>query len=248
MPKKEDSKTGEETPVTEEKKEVKEEKEVKPVKEEKKVKDVKEEKKEEQKKEEKEIKKEEKAEEVKEAKEVKKEEKVEEVKEAKKVKKEEKKEAVEEAAEKKVVSPKVSEALVMVKGMSAEDRADFGVSMVKELSVLELSEWVKTLEKEFGVSAQAAVAVAGGMPAGAQGSAAPAEEEKKDSYTVMLTAIGDKKIQVIKEVRTITSLGLREAKALVDEAPKPVKEGVSEQEANEIKAKLEAAGASVELK
>jgi large subunit ribosomal protein L7/L12 len=248
MPKKEDSKTGEETPVTEEKKEVKEEKEVKPVKEEKKVKDVKEEKKEEQKKEEKEIKKEEKAEEVKEAKEVKKEEKVEEVKEAKKVKKEEKKEAVEEAAEKKVVSPKVSEALVMVKGMSAEDRADFGVSMVKELSVLELSEWVKTLEKEFGVSAQAAVAVAGGMLAGAQGSAAPAEEEKKDSYTVMLTAIGDKKIQVIKEVRTITSLGLREAKALVDEAPKPVKEGVSEQEANEIKSKLEAAGASVELK
>ncbi len=250
MPKKEDSKTGEETPVTEEKKEVKEEKEVKPVKEEKKVKDVKEEK-EEQKKEEKEIKKEEKAEEVKEAKEVKKEEKVEEVKEAKeakKVKKEEKKEAVEEAAEKKVVSPKVSEALVMVKGMSAEDRADFGVSMVKELSVLELSEWVKTLEKEFGVSAQAAVAVAGGMLAGAQGSAAPAEEEKKDSYTVMLTAIGDKKIQVIKEVRTITSLGLREAKALVDEAPKPVKEGVSEQEANEIKSKLEAAGASVELK
>jgi large subunit ribosomal protein L7/L12 len=118
--------------------------------------------------------------------------------------------------------------------------------MVKELSVLELSEWVKTLEKEFGVSAQAVVV--GGASGGAQGPAAPAEEEKKDSYTVMLTAVGDKKIQVIKEVRTVTSLGLREAKALVDEAPKPVREGVSEQEANEIKAKLEAAGASVELK
>jgi large subunit ribosomal protein L7/L12 len=218
MPKKEADKTEEKTPVTEKK--------------------VKEKKEEEQKKEKKEEKKEEKAEGAKETKEVK-----ESVKEGKEM---EKKEAVEKAVEKKVVSPEVSKVLALVKGMSAGDRAEFGVSMVKELSVLELSEWVKTLEKEFGVSAQAAVAV--GVPVGAQGSAAPAEEEKKDSYTVMLTAAGDKKIQVIKEVRTVTSLGLREAKALVDEAPKPVREGVSEQEANEIKAKLEAAGASVELK
>ena len=238
MPKKEAIKAEEKTPVTEKKEEAGEE--VK--KEEKEVKDVKEEKKEEKKEERKEEKKEEKAAEVKEVKKETKEVK----KEVKEAEGKEKKEAAEEAIEKKVVSPQVSEALSMVKGLSAEDRSDFGVSMIKELSVLELSEWVKTLEKAFGVSAQAVVV--GGASGGAQGTTAPAEEEKKDSYTVMLTAVGDKKIQVIKEVRTVTSLGLREAKALVDEAPKPVKEGVSEQEANEIKAKLEAAGASVELK
>ncbi len=145
----------------------------------------------------------------------------------------------------KEMSPKVSEALQLVKAMSADERTGFGVAMIKELRVLELAGWVKSLEKEFGVSAQAAVVSA--APGGAGSAAAPAEEQK-DSYTVVLASVGDKKIQVIKEVRTITSLGLREAKALVDEAPKPVKEDVNEQEANEIKAKLESAGATVELK
>ena len=145
----------------------------------------------------------------------------------------------------KEMSPKVSEALRLVKAMSADERTEFGVAMIKELRVLELAGWVKSLEKEFGVSAQAAVVSA--APGGAVSAAAPAEEQK-DSYTVVLASVGDKKIQVIKEVRTITSLGLREAKALVDEAPKPVKEDVNEQEANEIKAKLESAGATVELK
>ncbi len=164
------------------------------------------------------------------------------VKEKEKVPKEEK--PVEEVSEKEEVSPKVSKVLEVVNSMSPEERTEFCVSLIKGLSVLELSEWVKTLEKEFGISAAAPLAVA----AGSQEPLAPAEEEKKDSFTVMLMSSGDKKIQVIKEVRTITHLGLREAKALVDEAPKPVKENVTEQEANEIKAKLEAAGAGVELK
>ncbi len=143
------------------------------------------------------------------------------------------------------VSGKVAELLDDIKSLSTEDRASLGISMVKQLSVLELSGWVKALEKEFGVSAAA-------MAAPAAGAGAPAGEEAaeavKDSFDVILTAAGDKKIQVIKEVRTITGLGLKEAKALVDEAPKPVKEGANEEEANDIKNKLEAAGASVELK
>ena len=149
--------------------------------------------------------------------------------------------------EKEELSPKVLSALEIVKTMAPGERTGFGVSLIKGLSVLELSGWVKTLEKEFGISASAPVAVGAGS-AGTQEVSAPAEEEKKDSFTVMLVSCGDKKIQVIKEVRTITSLGLREAKALVDEAPKAVKENVTEQEANEIKGKLEAAGAAVELK
>ena len=144
------------------------------------------------------------------------------------------------------VSGKVAKMLEDIKSLSTEDRACLGVSMVKQLSVLELSEWVKALEKEFGVSAAAMAAPAGGA------AAAPAEGEAqeavKDSFNVVLTAAGDKKIQVIKEVRAITGLGLKEAKALVDEAPKAVKEDAPEEEANEIKSKLEAAGASVELK
>ncbi len=145
------------------------------------------------------------------------------------------------------VSGKVAEMLEDIKSLSAEDRACLGVSMVKQLNVLELSEWVKTLEEEFGVSAAAMAAPAGGAAAGAAPGAG-AEEAVKDSFSVVLTAAGDKKIQVIKEVRAITGLGLKEAKALVDEAPKPVKEDAPEEEANEIKSKLEAAGASVELK
>lgn len=118
------------------------------------------------------------------------------------------------------------------------------IEIVKGLTVLELSELVKALEEEFGVSAAAPVAtVAAAGPA----SAAPAEEEKTE-FDVILTSIGDKKINVIKVVREITALGLKEAKALVDEAPKPVKEKITKEEADEVKAKLEEAGASVEIK
>lgn len=115
---------------------------------------------------------------------------------------------------------------------------------VKALSVLELSELVKALEEEFGVSAAAPVAVA--APA-ADAAAAPAAEEKTE-FDVVLAEIGANKIQVIKAVREITSLGLKEAKELVDNAPKPVKEGVSKDEAEELKKKLEDAGAKVEIK
>jgi large subunit ribosomal protein L7/L12 len=110
------------------------------------------------------------------------------------------------------------------------------------LTVLEAAELAKLLEEKWGVSAAAAVAVAG--PAAA--AAAPAEE--KTEFTVVLAAAGDKKIEVIKEVRAITGLGLKEAKDLVEGAPKPVKEGVNKEEADKIKAQLEKAGAKVELK
>ncbi len=112
-------------------------------------------------------------------------------------------------------------------------------------TVLDLNKLVKGIEEKYGVSAAAAVTVAPGAPA-AGAAAAPAEEQTE--FSVVLSAVGEKKIQVIKEVRAITSLGLKEAKDLVDGAPKPVKEGVSKAEADEIKKKLEAAGATVELK
>ena len=118
------------------------------------------------------------------------------------------------------------------------------VDDLSSLTVLEAAELAKLLEEKWGVSAAAAVAVAG--PAGGGAAAAPAEE--KTEFTVVLAASGDKKIEVIKEVRAITALGLKEAKDLVEGAPKPVKEGVSKTEAEEIKKKLEAAGAKVELK
>lgn len=117
---------------------------------------------------------------------------------------------------------------------------------IGNMTVLELSEFVKAFEDKFGVTAAAPVAVAAGG-AGAGGAAAPAAEEK-DEFDVILTGAGDKKIQVIKVVREVTSLGLKEAKDLVDGAPKPVKEGVTKDEAEQIKAKLEEQGASVELK
>jgi large subunit ribosomal protein L7/L12 len=117
------------------------------------------------------------------------------------------------------------------------------VKSIEEMSVLELSKLVKVLEKKFGVSAAMPMAVA----ASTAGVAVAAAEEKT-SFNVILTASGDKKIQVIKEIRTITNLGLKEAKDLVDSAPKPVKENVSKEEAEDIKKKLEAQGASVELK
>jgi large subunit ribosomal protein L7/L12 len=118
----------------------------------------------------------------------------------------------------------------------------------KEMSLLELSEFVKQFEETFGVSAAVPVAVAAGPVAGA-GAAAPAEEvEEQSEFDVVLTAAGDKKIQVIKEVRALTSLGLKEAKELVDSAPKPVLERVPKEQADKAKAQLEGAGASVELK
>jgi len=116
---------------------------------------------------------------------------------------------------------------------------------IKNMTVLELSELVKQIEETFGVTAAAPVAVAAAPGAGA---AAAAPEEEKTSFDVILQSAGDKKIQVIKEVRAITSLGLKEAKDLVDNAPKPVKEGVTKEEAEKIKAKLEEAGATVEIK
>ncbi|MEA2277944.1 MAG: large subunit ribosomal protein [Solirubrobacteraceae bacterium] len=118
------------------------------------------------------------------------------------------------------------------------------IEELKGISVLELSERIKALEEEFGVSA---TAVAAAAPAAAATDGAPAEEEST-TVDVVLTAPGDKKIQVIKVVRAVTGLGLKEAKALVDEHPKPVKEGLERDEAEKLKSELEEAGASVELK
>jgi len=120
------------------------------------------------------------------------------------------------------------------------------IEELKSISVLELSERIKALEEEFGVSATA-VAAAAPAAAAAGGDGAPAEEESS-TVDVVLTAAGDKKIQVIKVVRAATGLGLKEAKALVDEAPKPIKEGIERDEADKLKAELEEAGGSVELK
>ncbi len=120
------------------------------------------------------------------------------------------------------------------------------IEELKGISVLELSERIKALEEEFGVSA---TAVAAAAPAGAGGGGEAAEaEEEQTAFDVVLTASGDKKIQVIKVVRAATGLGLKEAKALVDEAPKPVKEGIELDEAEKLKAELEEAGAGVEIK
>jgi large subunit ribosomal protein L7/L12 len=118
---------------------------------------------------------------------------------------------------------------------------------IANLSVLQLSELLKAFEEKFGVTAAAPVAVAGIAPPAGGGEAAPAEEEQ-DEFDVVLLAAGEKKIQVIKEVRALTSLGLKEAKDLVDGAPKPVLEKVSKEDANKAKAQLEEAGATVELK
>jgi large subunit ribosomal protein L7/L12 len=118
------------------------------------------------------------------------------------------------------------------------------ITHIEGMSVLDLANLVKELEEKFGVSAQAVAApvMAGGGAAGA------AEEEAKDSFDVILTSFGDKKINVIKVVREVTSLGLKEAKELVDNLPKPVKEGVGKEEADELKGKFEDAGAQVDVK
>jgi large subunit ribosomal protein L7/L12 len=119
------------------------------------------------------------------------------------------------------------------------------IDELKGISVLELSERIKALEEEFGVSATAAVAAA---PAGGGAADGGAAEEESTTVDVVLTGSGDKKIQVIKVVRAATGLGLKEAKALVDEAPKPVKEGIERDEAEKLKGEIEEAGGSVELK
>lgn len=122
------------------------------------------------------------------------------------------------------------------------------VEMIKGMTVLELAECKKALEEEFGVTAMAPAMMAGPAPAaGAEAEAAP-EEEEQTEFDVVLMAAGEKKIQVIKVVRAITELGLKEAKALVDEAPKPVKEAISRKEAEEIRTQLEEVGATVEIK
>ncbi|MDF1576931.1 MAG: 50S ribosomal protein L7/L12 [Desulfobulbales bacterium] len=124
--------------------------------------------------------------------------------------------------------------------VTKEDVIDF----ISNMTVLELSELVKELEEKFGVSAAAPVAVAAGPAGGGEAVAA----EEKTEFDVILTSAGDKKIGVIKEVRAITSLGLKEAKELVEGAPQPIKEGVTKEEAEQIKAKIEAAGGGVEVK
>jgi large subunit ribosomal protein L7/L12 len=120
------------------------------------------------------------------------------------------------------------------------------IEEIKKMSVLELSELIKALEEEFGVSATAVAAAAPAAAAAGDGGAAA--EEESATVDVMLTAAGDKKIQVIKVVRAATGLGLKEAKALVDEAPKPVKEGIDREEGEKLKSEIEEAGGSVELK
>ena len=129
------------------------------------------------------------------------------------------------------------------KKVSTED----WIEELKSISVMELAERIKALEETFGVSA---TAVAAAAPAGAPaaGDGAAAAEEEQTTFDVMLNAAGDKKIQVIKVVRAATGLGLKEAKALVDEAPKPVREGIDKDEADKLKGELEEAGAAVELK
>lgn len=118
------------------------------------------------------------------------------------------------------------------------------IEFVANMSVLDLSLLVKEMEEKFGVSAAAPVA----MMAAAPGADAGAAAEEQTEFTVILTVAGEKKIQVIKEIRAITGLGLKEAKALVDEAPKPVKEGITKEEAAKLKEQLESAGAQVEVK
>ena len=129
--------------------------------------------------------------------------------------------------------------------MASKQTTEDWIEELKGISVLELSERIKALEEEFGVSA---TAVAAAAPAGGGGGEAAEEVEEQTAFDVIITGAGEKKIQVIKVVRAATGLGLKEAKAVVDEAPKAVKEGVDREEADKLKAELEEAGASVEVK
>jgi large subunit ribosomal protein L7/L12 len=151
---------------------------------------------------------------------------------------------VSEKEKEKVEEPKAVKAKKEESPAVSKKLQDF-LGQIEKMTVLELSEFVKALEEKFGVTAAAPVAVAA---AGASGAGGGEAAEEKDSFTIVLSKAGDKKIQVIKEIRTMTSLGLKEAKDLVDSCPKPVREGVPKKEAEELKKKLEAAGAAVELK
>lgn len=122
------------------------------------------------------------------------------------------------------------------------------VQFIEKMTVLELSQLISDLEEKFGVTAAAPVAAVGAVPAGAGAEAAQAQEEEKTEFDVILKSFGSQKIQVIKVVRAVTGLGLKEAKDLVEGAPKPVKEAVPKQEADDVKAKLEEVGAEVEVK
>ncbi|MCK4463523.1 MAG: 50S ribosomal protein L7/L12 [Candidatus Omnitrophica bacterium] len=146
----------------------------------------------------------------------------------------------EEKNEKKVEEQKAEKEVALSKGSQTV------VDTVEKMTVMELADLVKALEEKFGVSAQAPAVVAAGASAG--GGAAGAAEEEKTAFTVVLSEFGSNKIAVIKEIRAITTLGLKEAKDLVESAPKPVKEGATKEEAEKIKAQLEKAGAKVELK
>lgn len=129
----------------------------------------------------------------------------------------------------------------------AENKIEELIKSIEEMNVLELSQLVKALEEKFGVSA-AMPMMAAGAGVAAAGAVPGAAAEEKSTYSVVLASTGANKIAVIKEVRAVTNLGLKEAKDLVDSAPKPIKEGIAKEEAEEIKKKLEAAGATVELK
>jgi large subunit ribosomal protein L7/L12 len=165
-------------------------------------------------------------------------------------KKAEKKEAESKKHERKEegvtaeLSAELKSILKKITELSPVDKKVLGLEIVKNLTVLELSEWVKSMEKEFGVSAAAPVAAVSAAPS----AGAAEQKEEKSTFSVILTGIGEKKIQVIKEVRALTSLGLKEAKDLVEGVPKPIKENVSKEEAEEIKKKIVAAGATVEIK
>jgi len=169
--------------------------------------------------------------------------------EEKEAKVEEPQAAAPETAEPEVAAPEVTKsvekAVKTVMDLSAEERQAFMAEYVGRLSVLELSKQVKTLEEVFGVSA-APAGIMMAMPGAGAGDGGG--EEEKSTYDVVLKEVGPKKIQVIKAVRAITSLGLKEAKALVDDAPGSVKEGLALEEAEKIKAELEEAGAVIELK
>jgi large subunit ribosomal protein L7/L12 len=162
----------------------------------------------------------------------------------------EKKEEVKQEEEKAAVAEESEDskpkAKAATKKAAKSAAASDLIETIKNMTVLEISDLVKELEETFGVSAAApvAVAAAAGPAAGAAGQA----EEEKTSFDVILSSVGDKKIQVIKVVRSLTGLGLKEAKAVVDEAPKPVKEGVNKDEADKMKKELEEAGATIEFK
>ncbi len=132
--------------------------------------------------------------------------------------------------------------------MATKTTTESWIEELKGISVLELSERIKALEEEFGVSATAVAAAAPAAAGASGGDGDGAAEEEQTAFSVVLTGAGDKKIQVIKVVRAATGLGLKEAKAVVDEAPGPVKEGIDREEADKLKAELEEAGATVEIK